>query len=79
MKLNSIKSGDLVRFIKHRIPYLPADTRWLANNDMIGLVIDEKRVWGRRLNEMPRVLSVLWCGDLHEIYEADLMVVNETE
>ena len=74
-----MKPGDLVRFAQYRIPYLPADTRWLAHNDMIGLVIDSKRVWGRRVNEIHRVLSVLYCGNLHQIYEIDLMVVNETD
>lgn len=74
-----MKPGDLVRFAQYRIPYLPADTRWLAHDDLIGLVVGSRHVWGRRLNEMPRVLSVLWRGNLHEIYEADLVVVNETD
>jgi len=77
MRHKSMKPGDLVRFAQHRIPYLPADTRWLANNDMIGLVMGEKRVWGRRLNEMPRVLSVLWRGNLHWIYATDLELMND--
>ena len=76
--IKRIKPGDLVRFKKHRIAYLPADTRWLANNDMIGLATGLKRVWGRGgLNDFPLAVSVLYQKQLHWIYEADLEVLNE--